>query len=76
MVTLRGTKEDSLMHVWLHSQFMEHPPDAMAGTARVLDDAECARRAEIGTGVPRAREGARTEGRCLHRSTRGRGERD
>ena len=33
------------MHVWLHSQFMEHPPDAMAGTARVLDDAECERRA-------------------------------
>ena len=30
---LTGTKSDPLLHTWMHSQFMEDPPDMMAGAA-------------------------------------------
>jgi len=40
-------RHKSLCHVWVHSQFMQEPPDAMAGVSRSLSDEECA-----STGVP------------------------
>lgn len=34
---LTGTKLDPLLHSWMHSQFMEDPPDMMAGAAPLCD---------------------------------------
>jgi len=39
--TLMGSKEEHVLHVWVHSIFMETPPDQMAGVARVLEEEEC-----------------------------------
>jgi len=38
---LGGVKTAPIFHTWLHSQFMEHPPDSMAGMSRALSTAEC-----------------------------------
>ena len=37
-----GTKEAPLCWVWVHSQFMQDPPDMMAGKSQQLSDKECA----------------------------------
>jgi len=48
--SMLGQKETPLLHVWMHSQFMQAPPSAMGGEARALSDDECnSRKLPLGT---------------------------
>ena len=44
---LTGAKAKPICWVWVHSQFMQQPPDSMAGRARALSSDEC-----VAAGLP------------------------